>query len=423
MPAIYWVGNAQYTAQVVSGTITAVADGGTVSATINDKTITFTCGASDTMTTAATGLVALLTAQDVPPEFGEEDWTSSANVVYATANTPGTPFAGMTGGLVFSAAGGCAISQATETANSSPNDVANPLNWRTAAGVTGLPVANDDLVFQASAVSLWWNLDYFAGTPFTTITRWGSFTGDVGLLPQNPKGYLEFRPQYFTCGPLAGVSSSAGPASTLRLLLGLGAGDGPQVEAWDVGDQQTTLTVLSGQFVRFLGSHASNTHSITNATVSVAALSTESSAFASGKVDGGANLTLGVGVSYAGTLTISNGQATMFMAPSTIAASNNSTVTVRSQDTTHPVVTAEGGSSVVWISNSNITSLTLSSSATLDKSQSILPITITTSDIDGSDCQVLDPFSTITWVNATTVRGQVTTGPFTFLGPRTVKIT
>lgn len=419
----YWIGNAQYRSQVEAGTVTAVANGATVSATINDKTLTYTCDADDTEADAATGLVALCTASDAPPEFTELAWTVDGDAVVATASTPGTPFAGMTGGLVFSAAAGATIVQTTEQANSSPSDVANAKNWATGAGVTGLPGAGDDLVLQASSVSLLWNLDYFVGTSFASITRWGNFTGDVGLAPLNPNGlYREYRPQYFQCGPHTVGSSSAGPGSAIQITLGLGAGNGPQLEAWDVGSQQATLNVLGGQAVRFLGTHASNTGTIVNATVTVANLAAETSSFASLSVDGGANVTLGEGVSFSGALTVSNGQVTTYIATASLLASNNSTVTVRSQDTTHPVITAEGGSTIAWLSNSDITTLTLRSSATLDKSQSILPITVTNSTIDGANCQILDPFSTVTWTNPTTVNGQVTTGPFTFLGPRTVQI-
>lgn len=64
----YWIGNAQYRSQVEAGTVTAVANGATVSATINDKTLTYTCLAAGTVDDAAAGLVALCTASGAPPE-------------------------------------------------------------------------------------------------------------------------------------------------------------------------------------------------------------------------------------------------------------------------------------------------------------------------------------------------------------------
>lgn len=411
----FWIGNAQYRSQIVVGTVTAVATNGTVTATINTKALTYTCEVGDTVDDAAAALAALCVAQDAPTEFGEISWSSDGADIIAEASTPGTPFAGMTGGLVFSAAAGATISTATQQTNSSPNDIANPLNWATGGGTTGLPVDGDSIVLQASTVSLLWNLDHFAGTWFASVTRWGDFTGQIGLPPQNVAGYREFRPQYFKFGDTT---------DPVTLLLGLGTGNGPQLEAWNVGTQEATLTVQSGQSIRLLGTHADNAGTVTNATVSIAVAAGETSTLASLNVDGGANVTIGEGVTFSGALTVSNGQVAVYVETASLLASNNSTVTVRSQAATYPSVIAEGGSRVIWLSDSSITDLVLQSGATLDKSGNILPITITDSEIDGgSNCQVIDPFSKITWTNATTVNGQVTSGPFTFLGPRTVKIT
>lgn len=414
MTVRYWIGNAQYQAQIVECEVTAVATNATVSATINDKTLTYTCLAAGTVDDAAAGLVALCTASDAPTEFAELTWESSGAFITVTASTPGTPFYGMTGGLTFGAAGGATVSDSETQANLSPSDVSNALNWATGSGTTGLPVDGDSIVLQSSSVPLLWNLDYFSGVWLAAVTRWGDFVGQIGLPAQNVNGYREYRPQYFEFGDTTDACA---------ITLGLGSGNGPELEAWNAGTQQVTLTLMSGQAVRFLGTHASNTGTVANSTLIVANAAGEAATFASLKVDGGANVTLGSGVTFSGALTVSNGQLTTFVAPASITASNNSTLTVRAMGATFAAITAKGGTRVTWMSNGTITALTLASSSIFDKSQSILPLTITDSTLDGeSNCQINDPFSTITFTNATSVTGQVTTGPFTFLGPRTVKV-
>ena len=421
MATVYYIGNAQKTAQVETASVTAVAVNGTLTATINGKTITYTVITGDTTSTAATGWNALLTASDAPPEFGEIPWTVATNVITAKAKVPGTPFQGMTDGLVFTAAGGAAVTQGHTTANSSPSDINNTKNWLRNS-LNALPQAGDDIVLQnLIGVGLFWSLDTFNGVEFASVTQWRSFTGQVGLPIINPLGYREYRLTYLRIGTIVSGSSSSVPSATLTVTLGVVAGSGSSLQQYNVGAQKSIINVLSGGTVRILGTHNSNIFTVVSATVIVGMENGELSNIASATVDGGGAFNLGSGVTFVGTLTINSGLATIFCAPPTMVISNGSQITVGGRALTYTTITVSGGSVITWSSDSNITNLTLKTNSVFDKSKDARAITITNYTIDGDTCRILDPLSTITALDGT-VNGQVTNGPFTFAGPRRVRI-
>ena len=119
-----WNPNAQTVAQVVTVTVSAVSIGGTLIASCNGKSITYTVVSGYTTTTAVSAWLTLLqNAAAAFPESGEITWSSAANVLTATATVPGTPFSGVTGnGFVFNATGGCTITTATTQVNVSPSE-------------------------------------------------------------------------------------------------------------------------------------------------------------------------------------------------------------------------------------------------------------------------------------------------------------
>jgi hypothetical protein len=410
MATALWWPNSQTTSQIDEITVTAVASGGTLSVTINGKTITYTCTVSDTTTTAAAGLVALLSdASLVPPEFSEEQWTSSAAVITATAAAPGTPVTFTSAG-----AGGATLTQANVQANLSPSDANNPNNWLR-GGTPAIPQSGDDVVFDNQLIPALWNLDSLSAVQFNSLTRTTSMSGQIGLPDQNPAGYLEYRPTHLqftgsgTVPVLLGEPSAAG-------------GSGPSLERYDAQAAQVGLVALSGQRIDFLGSNASNAVSILNVTLNVAASAWETAALASASADGGGTINLGAGCTFSGELLVNNAVALVNCAPGSIIAQNGSQVTVGGAGLTYAAVYASSGCTITWKSDSSITALDLKVSSTLDKSQDYRPMTITSSAVDGDTCQVLDPLSTITWTDPTTVRNAVTSGPFAFVGPRTVQI-
>ncbi len=232
--------NAQYTSQIEQVQVTAINVGDNLVATVNGKTVTYTVVTGDTIDTATAAWLALLSdTSSTPPEIQEATYSSpDTDLIWATATTPGTPFAGMTGGLVFSATGGCAVTQTSIAANSSPSDVGNAKNWLR-AGSPGLPQNGDDVILANSSIPFLWNMDALVAIQFASYVRWQSFEAAIGLPDINPAGYIEYRAKSFKF-----VGSG-----TLSMVLGQGTTDsgpasGPARERYDLGAQRVTLTVL-----------------------------------------------------------------------------------------------------------------------------------------------------------------------------------
>ncbi len=438
----YWSPNQASVAQIETVTLVgAPIVGNTFSATTNGKTVTYTALATDT--TAAlfvTGLFNLLNVSSgIAAEFTEITYSNPvAGQIVATAKVPGTPFANVPGtsaGLVFSTGNGYSGSLTTihTQANQSPSDVIDPQNWLRftlpAPGVRALPVNGDDVIVANTGVPMLWNLDQLKAVQFNTYSRWQSMTGAIGLPDNNPNGYSEWRPTYFWfVGPQGSV-----PAGGLQMVLGQGnTGSGPSRERYNVQSQQTTLTVIAaGQAadeygVRFLGVHTANTFTLLGGvSLGIGMLPGEAANLSSSTVDGDATLGIGDDVTWtaASTLTMYGGSAILLSAPATLALTNGAQVTVTEDQLTWTTITAQGGSTITWLAGGTVTNLTLSTGATMDKSQDGRLLTITNSIIDGDTCSVDDLLNSIVWTNATTVKQQVTSGPFTFTGPRTVKVT
>lgn len=416
MVATFFNPNAPAYSQVDSLTVGgAPVAGNTISATINSKAVTYTVVTGDTTSTAAAGLQALLSASTAPPEFAEVNWTVSSAVVTGTAATPGSPFT-----LTASAAGAATLTRAAVTANSSPSDAANAANWLR-NGVAALPQNGDDVTLADSSVPLLWNLNALAAVMFNSLTRWQSMTGQIGLPEVNATGgYQEYRPQYFQFSTVGG----SGSGGLSRVLLGAGqSGSGPSLEKYQAASAAAWTVLASGSpsgdyAVRILTGGAS-TLLVTSAAVGVAMLNGETSALASATVDGGGSLALGAGCSVSGTLRVKNGSVFLMDAPASLVAEQGSQATVNSVGLTHPDVQVLAGSSVSWLSDSTITSLTLQDGSTFDKSGDVRPVTVVSSAID-ADCLVLDPNNCLTFTNRTTVRGAVQSGPFVFGTGRSV---
>lgn len=438
----YWSPNQASVAQVRTYTFSVPNSvGNTYSAAINGKTVTYSSVSGDTAALAATGLFNLLNVTtSIAVEFTEITWANpSSGVITGTATTPGVPFAGVSGtsaGLVLSTGNGLAngITTANTTANKSPSDVNDAQNWLRVnlsatppSKVRALPQNTDDVVVSDSGVPMLWELDQLADIQFNTYQRYQSFTGTIGLPETNPAGYTEWRATYFKfSGPQGSV-----PAGGLVMTLGVGDGSGPSRERYDVGSQPTTLVILASgsavdeYAVRFLGAHTANTFTLLGGvSLGVATGVGEKANLSSSTVDGGATLGVGLNVTWtaASTLTMFGGAAILNAAPATLAINNGAQVTFTADGLTWTTITARGGCSLVWLAGGTITTLTMETGCTLDKSSDARTLTITNSTIDGDSCRFVDPLNSIVWTNPTSVKQQVTSGPFTFTGTRTVRV-
>ena len=440
----FWNPNQAAVAQKRTYTFTAPSGiGNHYKATMNGKTVTYSSVSGDTAALAATGLFNLLNVTTgIAAEFTEITWTNpSDGVVVAEAKVPGTPFAGVAGtdkGLVLSTGNGLAsgITTANTVDNASPSDVNDQQNWLRVnlstippAQTRAIPVNGDDVDVRDSSVPMLWNLDQLAAVQFNTYTRWQTMIGEIGLPETNLNGYREWRATYFKfVGPQGSV-----PAGGLEAVLGRGStGTGPSREHYDVGSQKTTLTVLAAgrsieeYGIRFLGVHTDNVFKLLGrASLAVAMQAGEIANLSSSSIDGNARVGIGEGVTWtaASTLTMLSGSAVLGAAPATLDMRNGSQATIVKDGLTWATVTMQGGSSMVWLAGGTITTLTMTTRSTLDKSGDLRTLTITNSTIDGDTCLVNDPLNAIVWTNATSVKQQVVSGPFRFTGTRTVKVT
>jgi hypothetical protein len=129
-------------------------------------------------------------------------------------------------------------------------------------------------------------------------------------------------------------------------------------------------------------------------------------------------VSLGLGVTFNGTLTLNNGSIAFCQCNPTAINSNQGTLTMNTTAVTPGVVstlTAQNGSQITWNANSTVTNLVLKSGSLLDKSQDSQPMQVTFSSMD-DDCIIQDPWNAITFKNATVINGPlfnclIQTGP------------
>jgi len=178
--------------------------------------------------------------------------------------------------------------------------------------------------------------------------------------------------------------------------------------------------------VRFKGVHTANTFTLLGGvSLGIAMLPGEVANLASCTVDGGGFVGIGAGVTWtpASTLTMLGGSAVLNSAPATLAMSNGAQATITTDALTWASITAQGGSALTWLAGGIITSLTLTTGSTLDKSADARGLTITSHTLDGDTCVINDPLNAVVFTNAGTVKQQVSSGPYRFTGSRSVKVT
>lgn len=299
MATVRWVGKAQKTAQV--NTITPVAAAGaTYKVTINQKDVTYTASGSPTVQEIVEGLQAALAASE-EPEFQEITWSEDDTKVIATAVTAGTPFT-----QTSSTSGGGSLTTATVTANSSPHDAANVLNWDTGA----LPADGDDVYIDGTDVSLLWGLSALAGVTLASLTVGGSFTGTIGLPEINEEGassYREYRPTYLSVGATTvSIGRTEGQGSG-RIKINFGA----VAFAATVGSSAPALDAdLPAVILK--GSNVANVLNLAGGSVGMAVFGGDTGALATLRVtsDTGASFVGGAGLTLT-TLEMSGGTVTL----------------------------------------------------------------------------------------------------------------
>jgi len=184
MADIFWYGNQVPRAVEYAVTVTAAAVSGTLTATINSKTETYTCVSTDA---SAEAQGAILAFQNSPiPEFGLVTWTVSGAVMGAEGPADGRPVTitwGSSGGTTTSGGGSPSVT------NTSPYNYADTANWIGGA----LPANGDRAVFQGNVASVLYGLTANTSNTVTLLIE-ASYTGSIGLAAVNALGFPEYLP-------------------------------------------------------------------------------------------------------------------------------------------------------------------------------------------------------------------------------------
>lgn len=390
MSANIWTPNAPVIAQVNTITVGGTpANGQIYSVTINGKSVTYTATGTDTNTTIATALQALLAASTFA-EFLEVTWANpSAGVITGTmntttANTTGVPFINTS-----SATGTGTLVTTTTTANSGPSDVSLAANWS-----AGVPVNGQDLYFQGTSIGALYNLQALNGVTVNSINWDSTFTGNAALPVQNPNGYAEYRQRYFQIG-----------ATTENFLPGTGGGSGFIARdngsaAWTVNVNNTGNPAQQGQPALFLkGTNAANVLNVTRGVVGSATLPSEAATWTTINVgyqqsqNTDVTLILGAGCTLT-TINQNGGQVSVNSAVTTLtqrggAAFVYGTATVGTLD-------VEAGT-CNYYSNGTLTTATVGVAGTLDFSKDPRSRTVTNCTVYGT---LIDPDHTVSFSTA-----------------------
>lgn len=264
-----WISGQKSTFQVVTDTITTYDVATTYKATIGSKVYSVIAAGSANLTAAA--LQALLAASD-EPEFLEVTWTVLTNVITATAVTAGTPFT-----VTFAVSGGIgAHTQATATANTSPNDVNDGLNWSSGT----VPANSEDVYIDHTSQSLLWNLSALSAVTTTSITIGQSFSGTIGLPEINESGYEEYRPQYWSIqSSTLNVGSGSGDGSG-RIKINSGSGTLTTVNVFNTGSPDDSPL----EALLWKGTNAGNILNVMGGSVGIAVFGAELATVATLKV-------------------------------------------------------------------------------------------------------------------------------------------
>ena len=222
-----WLGRQQATVQV--GSFTVTADDATTTYKITcGGVVVSVLGTGSGPTATATALTAALAACTAGM-FQEITWTSLGAVITATANTAGTPFVATSS---VSGGAGTLGAYTAVTANTSPSDINDAVNWSAGA----VPGAGDHVWIDGTVqVPLLWNLGALSAVAVSDIHVAAAFTKQIGLTSINANGtpYTEYR-----------AISFAIQFSTLA--IGYGPGSGSGLMKFDPGSATaSTVTVYT----------------------------------------------------------------------------------------------------------------------------------------------------------------------------------
>lgn len=281
MATVRWLGAAQDIQQVDTYEFTDTwAAGDTVSWEINSKVLTLTVDTADTETialeakamflakTPIAGLVGSETrnfgSQQIP-EFIELDTLYGVSVSGSILTLKWTAGVEVTIVSSVATAGDGDVTHVAATAATGKNFFDNGDNWEGGS----VPNAGDTILFDQGSVDVKYALDN--ATLDLNLVRKNGYKGNIGLLPNNPLGYVEYRDRYLSL-PITATSgtqvhsigqltSSVTPKGFTFIDLGTNDGSSMTVLAYDtqpfdensvghalqiVGGQTSRITISGG---------------------------------------------------------------------------------------------------------------------------------------------------------------------------------
>lgn len=383
MATIFAIGNALATTDTwtfTPGALGVPPTSNFFTITRNGKSYTFTCGASDTVATVCAGLIALTGVTTAAPEFAEYTWTATATAVTATRNTPGIPATFTVSKGNGGGAGTPTFVVANTIAASGPNDAANVLNYSGGA----LPINGDTLVLDSQSPALLWNLNVLSAVTLAVYDAQEGFPGPVGLPPVNPAGYQEDRPTSMAVGA---TILRATAAASLRI---------------NVAGVQTAAQ-CRGSTLQLIGTNAANTLDISGGSVDVSKFAGDAvSQFATitqsaGQLHCYSRTTIASPTQAGGQSTYDNGFTGTFLL-------EGGQSTVNGQSLNAAALTVSNATCILNASGATLAALTANVGGTIDKSQDIAPLTVTTKTLNGGS--VIDPANALgaNYVKGTTTR-------------------
>jgi hypothetical protein len=313
-----WRGDAQPVKQITTCTFGTVTAGETFGLVINRKVISYTVTAAtdqlrlDELVTYLAATIGQYSNSTLS-EFAEitavkDPSTGTITGLKLTGPTNGAPF------TVTSWSGGQTVTFTATQAPTGPNWFSNAANW----SLNAVPTNGDEAIFENNEVDCLYGLEDASTTTLAILRIKSTYTGRIGLLPNNENGYVEYRPLALKIG-------------ATKCFIGEGDGTGSQFINLDFSAIQNstyvakTANAATGPAAVYIkGTHASNKLYVYRGQVGLCALVDTDAATATStnisyidSQDSDAKLHIGSGV----TLTTHNqvgGEVTMYAAPTTV---------------------------------------------------------------------------------------------------------
>lgn len=379
-----WKGDYPARRQISTAQVTAYDAATTYSLTINGKSISTIAAGSVNAT--ATALAAAWNASTIA-EFTRVTASAATDTVTMTGDTAGEPFT-----VTSAESGGTGTigDVATGTTATGPNHYDQAANW----SPSGVPADADDIIITGT-VDILYGLDQSSIDP-ASVTIPASYTGKIGLLTFNPKGWYEYLTTYLTyasCAILT-VGQGAGSGSS-RLKINVGSAVACTATVYGTGNPETQALPA----LLLTGSHASNVLNATGGKIGLAAELGTTTRWPTIRASN-TDIVAGSGCTLGGTINQTGGDIKAQTAVTTwVKTGGNSTLQGTATLTT---LTQDGAGSHFWESSGTITTATFrGEGAVLDCSRDLRARTLTNGTFTGGG-YINDPGKTMTRTNPVT---------------------